>query len=174
MVHDHEMYKQIMEDGNKLNAGTAKNVIPPIAELTGTVRTFSKSVRAEMEERIRRLAENIASGYRCTAQVNYIQQVPIVNNDKTCVSYVSHLVQSLIGSDRLVETLPSMGGEDFTYYLEHIPGCFFWLGSGSLEKTEVYGLLSPHFVVNEDCIPLGVSIFTAFICYRLGGLEIGH
>ncbi|MBO9609874.1 MAG: amidohydrolase [Paenibacillaceae bacterium] len=153
-----------------IHAGTANNVIPPTVKMTGTVRVFSEQVRSQMPQRIRRLTEHIATGYRCTAQVHYIEQVPATINEEACESAVRQSIRPIIGEDNIVNTVPSTGGEDFALYLKQVPGCYFWLGSGPQEHADqAYGLHSPRFVVEEACIPLGAKLLAAIGLTRLGG-----
>lgn len=153
-----------------IHAGEADNVIPHRAELTGTVRTFGSREHELIPERIERIVRDIANAYRCKADLRYIRQTPVLINDDACVSYVDSAVDALIGRDRRIEAPPTMAGEDFSLYLQKVPGCFFWLGSGPLVGAEhAYGLHHPKFTLNEDCIPLGASVLAAVALQRLSG-----
>jgi len=155
-----------------IQAGHANNVIPHRAELTGTVRTFAPEVQAAMEERIRRIVEQIAAGYRCKVEIRYITQVPVLVNDADCVQHVENVVEKVIGQNKRLDSEPTLAGEDFSIYLQHVPGCFFWLGSGPLEQAELaYGLHHPQYTLNEACIPLGASLLAAIALDRLGEHE---
>ncbi|MBP1990769.1 M20 metallopeptidase family protein [Paenibacillus eucommiae] len=156
-----------------IQAGTANNIIPQFLDMTGTVRSFSSKVRDGMPDRISRLAEQIAAAYRCKASVTYISQVPSVDNDPACEGYLRQAIQPLIGDDNLIEALPSTGGEDFALFLQKVPGSFFFLGSGPQEGAEkAAGLHSPHFIVDEACIPLGSAIFATLALERLGNKTV--
>ena len=150
-----------------MRAGDANNVIPNHAELLGTVRTFSPEVRQNMSHRLHRIVENIAEAYRCKATVKYKEQVPVLVNDYNCVGYLEAVVDELIGEDKRVQAAPTMAGEDFSIYLNHVPGCFFWLGSGPAASAEMsYGLHHPQFTIEEECLPLGASILAAVAIRR--------
>ena len=151
-----------------IHAGDANNVIPQRAEMTGTVRTFDPRVQRELAERIERLVKGVAEAYRCHAELRVIRQTPVLVNDDNCNRYVEEAVDRLIGADRRVEAPPTLAGEDFSVYLEKVPGCFFWLGSGPAENAEsAYGLHHPRFTLNEECIPLGASVLAAVALSRL-------
>ncbi|MCS7462011.1 M20 family metallopeptidase [Paenibacillus doosanensis] len=143
-------------------AGEANNVIPQYAKLTGTVRTFSSSLQRTMKERIERLAGQIGGAYRCRVQVAYIPHVAVLVNDPRCVYHIEQTADVLIGKERRTAASPTLAGEDFSVYLEHRPGCFFWLGSGPREGAEqAYGLHHPKFAIEENCIPLGAALLAS-------------
>jgi hippurate hydrolase len=152
-----------------IHAGEANNVIPHRAELTGTVRTFSPDVQKTMKERLERLIGQISGAYRCEAHLEYTEQVPVLVNDDRCVYHVERTIDALIGREHRFEAAPTLAGEDFSVYLRHVPGCFFWLGSGPETGAErAYGLHHPQFAVDERCIPLGASLLAAI---ALGGSD---
>ncbi|RKP51393.1 amidohydrolase [Cohnella endophytica] len=151
--------------------GEMNNVIPQRVRLTGTVRTFSPEVQRTIADKIERLVRLIAEGYRCTANVAYIAQVPVLMNDEQCLQAANQSIASLIGSDNLVEAAPTLAGEDFSVYLERIPGSFIWLGSGPKERSAAaYGLHHPKFEIDESCIPLGASVLASIAMDRLSSL----
>jgi amidohydrolase len=151
-----------------IHAGDANNVIPQRAHMTGTVRTFSPKAHGQIPGIIERIVQKTAESYRCRADLKYIRQVPVLVGHDRCVSHVEQTAAALIGEDKCVEAAPTMAGEDFSVYLEHAEGCFFWLGSGPPEGAEQnYGLHHPEFTVNEDCLSLGASILAAAALSRL-------
>ncbi len=153
-----------------IHAGSANNVIPQYVEMTGTIRTFHPRVQAEMPDRVKRIIDQIAAGYRCEAELAYIRQVPVLVNEDAFLEAVNNVIDELIGSERRITAAPTMAGEDFSIYLERVPGCFFWLGSGPKEHAEqAYGLHHPRFTLNEDCIPLGASILASIALNRTRG-----
>jgi amidohydrolase len=155
-----------------IRAGEANNVIPHYAEMTGTIRTFDPKVQALMPERIQRIVKQIAEGYRCRAELNYIHQVPVLVNHDENVRHVDAVIDRLIGPERRMTAAPTMAGEDFSVYLTHVPGCFFWLGSGPDTNAEqAYGLHHPKYELNEACIPLGASLLAAIATQRLSALD---
>ncbi len=152
-----------------IHGGTANNVIPDTVELTGTVRTFSSEARRQMPGRLQRIAEQIAGGYRCDVEMRYISQVPGVVNHDACKENVRRAVELLFDEGHYSEALPTMGGEDFSLYLERVPGCFFWLGSGNADGSGVlHGLHSSKYTVDEACIGYGAALFAALMADRLG------
>lgn len=151
-----------------IQSGEANNVIPHYCKLTGTVRSFNPDIQQELQGRIDRIIRHIAQGYRCTARLEYIRQVPVLVNHTEPVLHVEAVMDSMIGSERRVAAEPTLAGEDFSVYLNQIPGCFFWLGSGPEENAErAYGLHHPKYTLNEACIPLGASLLSEIAVKRL-------
>lgn len=151
-----------------IHAGDANNVIPHRAHLTGTVRTFHSRVQAEMEERIGRVVQRVAEGYRCAAQLRYVRQVPVLSNHEAPVRHVNAAIEDALGTACLTEAAPTLAGEDFSVYLSHIPGCFFWLGSGPKDNADqAYGLHHPKFTLQEACIPTGAALLADIARRRL-------
>ena len=155
-----------------IRAGDANNVIPHRAHLTGTVRTFHPRVQAEMEQRIERIVSRIAEGYRCAAELRYMRQVPVLSNHEEPVRHVNAVIEDMLGAACRTEAAPTLAGEDFSVYLERLPGCFFWLGSGPTEDAgQAYGLHHPKFTLHEACIPLGASLLAEIAVRRLNSLS---
>lgn len=150
-----------------IHSGDANNVIPHEAKLTGTIRTFSPEVQKHMPQRLNRIVGHIAEAYRCKATLDYIEQVPVLINTDDCVSAVDRIVDDLIGSNNRKQAAQTMAGEDFSIYLNTIPGCFFWLGSGPAKAAELaFGLHHPQFAINEECLSLGASLMAAIALCR--------
>ncbi|OPA73515.1 amidohydrolase [Paenibacillus selenitireducens] len=151
-----------------IKSGEANNVIPHYAEMTGTIRTFDAKVQQQMPERIERIVKQIAEAYQCKAKLHYIEQTPVLVNHDECVSHVEQVIDRMIGTERRVVADPTLAGEDFSVYLQHVPGCFFWLGSGpAVDASSAYGLHHPKYELNEECIPLGASLLAAIALQRL-------
>lgn len=161
-------FEPVVVTVGSIHAGDSYNVIPHRAELSGTVRTFSAASQRTMQERLQRIAEQIAAAYRCTAKLTYIEMTSVLVNTDSCVAHVEETVDALIGSSNRIEAAPTLAGEDFSVYLQHVPGCFFWLGSGPQVGAEkAYGLHHPKFDINEECLPLGASLLAAVAYKRL-------
>lgn len=145
-----------------MSAGSTYNVIPDKARLSGTIRTMKADVRTQISERVKALAENIASGYGAKASVN-IRDVfsPLVNHEKQAV-VVTQTAVSIVG-DENVERSPAiaMTSEDFADMLLHVQGAYFFLGQG-----EGAALHNPHYAFNDAIIPLGATMFTRLVLNR--------
>lgn len=152
-----------------IKSGDANNVIPQYATLSGTVRTFNPLIQRSMQERIERIMNNIADSYRCSAQLTYTEQVPVLVNNEQHVVFVNEAIDSAIGAEHRIQAAPTLAGEDFSLYVEKVPGCFFWLGSGPQQDAhKAYGLHHPKFTIDESCLPIGAAVLAEIVKQRLG------
>jgi hippurate hydrolase len=141
----------------EIGAGSAFNIIPETARLGGTVRTFDSDLRERIPERIKELARGVAKGMRGDAELDYRFSYPVTSNDADASKLALGVAGELFGEERAVElTHPSMGAEDFAFFLEKVPGAFIWLGVG-----DVSGLHTPKFSFDEEILPQGAALLTA-------------
>lgn len=136
-----------------IQAGTTFNIIAESAEVTGTVRTFSTAAQALIQQEIQHIAKTTARLYDAEAELVYIKGYPVVVNDARSAEQWANALE---GTVTLQDDHPSMGGEDFAYYLHHRPGAFLFLGCAP--DGEIFPHHSPHFLVNEAALPLGVDV----------------
>lgn len=137
-----------------IKAGHTFNIIAESAEITGTVRTFSEKTQTLIETEIRRIAERTAGLYDAVAEVIYENGYPVViNHDKEAAAWA----EKLRGLVEVESPTPNMGGEDFAYYLQKKPGAFLFLGCAQ-EDGSSPPHHSPHFLINEKALPLGVEV----------------
>src|ERR687897_793318 len=142
----------------EIGAGTAYNIIPETARLGGTVRTLNEHLRRKMPERMEHLARGVAQGMRGDVQFDYEFSYPVTVNDEDAARRALGVAGDLLGEENAIElTNPSMGAEDFAYFLEKIPGAFIWLGVGE----DVSGLHTPTFAFDEEILSLGSALLTA-------------
>ncbi|MDI4646176.1 M20 metallopeptidase family protein [Cohnella hashimotonis] len=159
-----------------IHAGDANNVIPSACRMTGTVRAFDPDVRERLPAGIERIVTRIADSYRCSASLTYIRQTQVLINHPEAARKVAEAIDAVAGPGRRLEAAPTLAGEDFSEYLKHVPGCFFWLGSGPSENAEyAFGLHHPRFELNEACLPLGAALLAGIAARRLeeGPLSAG-
>lgn len=144
----------------KINAGTAFNIIPEVAEMAGTVRTLDPELRRAIPQRIEELARGIARGMRGDAELDYEFAYPVTRNNPEAARLALNVAGELFGTGSTVELKhPSMGGEDFAFFLERVPGAFIWLGVGDEEHTS--GLHTPTFAFDESILAEGSALLTA-------------
>jgi amidohydrolase len=143
----------------RIQAGVTSNIIPENARLEGTFRALSEDVRDSIAAAIRRIAENTASAFRATASVTfgYDHYAPLIN-DPAMADRVRQTVADTLGPEALVELdHPSMGAEDFAFYLEKVPGAIFYLGNYA--PGAPHPIHSPYYIFNDDAIPIGMRVF---------------
>lgn len=134
------------------HAGSAANIIADTAEILGTVRTLSAQVQSQIAEEIQHMASTVAALYGAQAEVSYTPGYPaVINNAEVANLWAS----SLDGAIQLVDHPPIMGGEDFSHYLNRIPGAFLLLGA---RPQQYFPHHSPHFTIDEDALPIGVEL----------------
>ncbi|MDR1048857.1 MAG: amidohydrolase [Synergistaceae bacterium] len=145
----------------KISGGTAGNIIPETVVLEGTVRTLSKDANRRVLDSAKRIAEGTAAALRGSATFEAMPGLLPVTNDDALFDAMQPLFVNLFGAER-VRTLPepSMGGEDFSYFLDHVPGVHFRLGVGR-EGAENYPLHSPDFFADDSGLSLGVAALAA-------------
>ena len=142
----------------EIGAGTAFNIIPEKARLGGTVRTLNPDLRERMPGRIEALARGVAKGMRGDANLDYTFSYPVTVNEEAAADRVLEVAEDLFGAESVLELPnPSMGAEDFAFYLEKVPGALIWLGIGE----EVSGLHTPKFAFDEKVLPRGSALLAA-------------
>jgi hippurate hydrolase len=150
----------------EIGAGTAFNIIPETARLGGTVRTLNEDLRRRMPERIEHIARGVAQGMRGDAEIDYEFSYPVTMNDEGAANRALSVIGDLFGEENKLELPnPSMGAEDFAFFLQKIPGAFIWLGVGQ----DVSGLHTSTFAFDEEILPLGSALLTALALESLSG-----
>jgi hippurate hydrolase len=142
----------------EIGAGTAFNIIPEKARLGGTVRTLNPDLRKSMPGRIEAMARGVAKGMRGDANLDYAFSYPVTVNDEGAADRALSVAADLFGGQSVLELPnPSMGGEDFAFFLEKVPGAFIWLGVGE----DISGLHTPQFAFDEEVLPRGSALLAA-------------
>jgi IAA-amino acid hydrolase len=142
-----------------MKGGDAWNVIPSTMELQGTIRSLTLEGLLKLQNRVKEVAESIAIANRCEAEVTFPgHDYPPTVNDFDCWELGKSVGKEILGEDKVIEMPPIMGGEDFAYYTQKIPGCFAFLGVGNPDIDATYDVHHPMFKVDEEALPLGVAI----------------
>lgn len=143
-----------------IHAGTATNVIPDEAILRGTARTLQPETRRLVRASIERRCQGIARAAGCEALVRYDEGYPATINDPAMTDFVAETARMTLGTNRFfLAERPSMGGEDFAYYLEHVPGCLFMVGLIPEGRDDYPALHSDRFDFNDEAIATGATMF---------------
>ncbi|MCH1524623.1 MAG: amidohydrolase [Candidatus Thalassarchaeaceae archaeon] len=155
-------------------AGNACNVIPSTMELEGTIRSLTLEGILKLQTRVKEVAESIAIANRCKAEVTFPgNDYPPTINDAECWNLGKSAAIEILGDAQVAEMGPIMGGEDFAYYTQEIPGCFSFLGVGNTEIDAIYDVHHPMFKVDEEALPLGVAIHVNSALKALKSLREG-
>ena len=143
-----------------IRSGSAKNVIPASGEAAGTVRMLDAVAWAEAEGLIRELIEQIVAPYGVTAEVDYVRGVPPVVNETRSTRLLGTAVERVLGERGHVYTLQSLGGEDFAWYLESVPGAMGRLGTRT-PGGPTYDLHQGNLRVDEAATAIGAKVLAA-------------
>ncbi|MER9263722.1 MULTISPECIES: M20 aminoacylase family protein [unclassified Mesorhizobium] len=138
-----------------IHGGTASNVIPEHAEITLSVRSFSAEIRDTLEQRIRNIAALVAQAHGATVEIDYERGYPVVINSEGETSFATDVAVELVGQDKVSVCPLIPGSEDFSYFLEHKPGCFLRLGNG--EDSAI--LHSPKYDFNDGNLTVGAALW---------------
>ena len=144
----------------RFQAGSSYNIIPDTAFLQGTVRTLDESTGELIETQMHKLISGLAISMNVQAKLDYQRGYPVVVNDARSTARAVTVLSGI--SDNVEERIePVMAGEDFSYYLNKVPGCFLFMGCGSCGADGRGGLHNACFCLDEDCLPWGVAALAA-------------
>lgn len=146
-----------------MNGGTKENIVCDHVELVGTVRAFHREFRKSMPQRIQEVVENVVKGYNCTADCDYyFGPSPLINDNEELNKISQEAARKILGRDCLVSLTKSMGAEDFSVYMEHIPGVYGYLGIRNKVKGIECIAHHPSFDVDESVLYTGAAIYAQF------------
>ncbi|MBW1658975.1 MAG: amidohydrolase [Deltaproteobacteria bacterium] len=138
------------------HAGTTFNVIPGVAEMCGTTRTFDREVWQSWPERMERIIRGVCESMGADYELKYSQGYPPLVNDEWMTEVVRRCAVDAVGEEKVVEPEPTMGGEDMAFFLEKAKGCFYFLGVG---REGGFPLHNSKFTFNEQVLLTGVEMY---------------
>ena len=146
-----------------IDAGEAVNVIPDSCELSGTVRTFTTEVLDPVERRMKQVAEATCAAFEAGCDFEFVRNYPPTINHAAETEFARSLLGEVVGPENVLDFEPTMGAEDFSYYLQKQPGCYFLIGNGDgTHRDGGHGmgpcmLHNPSYDFNDELIPLGAT-----------------
>ncbi len=144
----------------ELHAGTAHNVIADSAQLTGTVRYFNPIYQGYFGQRMEAVIKGICEAHGATYRLKYWELYPPVVNDPAIADLVRSVAESVVESPLgVVPECQTMGGEDMSFFLQAVPGCYFFLGSANADRGLAYPHHHPRFNFDETALGMGIEIF---------------
>jgi amidohydrolase len=152
-----------------LIAGDAANVIPDTAILRGTLRSFDPEVREHLAEAVERLCVGIGEAMRAEIEYEYRPGYPATINEPAMTQLVMEVAAEVVGAENVIEKAQSMGAEDFSYFLEERPGCFYFVGSVNEEKGLTWGHHHPRFDIDEESMAHGMEVMIRTVLRYLDG-----
>jgi len=157
---------------SSIHGGDVYNVIPTEVKLLGTIRSLTMGGMSFLQQRVREMAEHVAKANRCTADVTFPgHDYPPTRNDGHCWDLAQEIGREFLGADNVIELPPTMGGEDFAYYTEQVPGCFVGLGVRNEAEGAIYSVHHPRFKLDEAALPIGSALHAAFAVRSLAELQ---
>ena len=148
----------------QIHSGSATNVIPDVATLIGTVRTFSLPVLDTIEARMREVAQHTAAAFGAEVEFRFHRNYPPLVNHAKETAFAVEVLQAMVGSDNVnPQVEPTMGAEDFAFMLQNKPGCYVFIGNGEGAHRDSGHGLGPcnlhnaSYDFNDDLLPIGAS-----------------
>jgi len=148
-----------------IHTGEATNVVPESCVLEGTVRTFTSEVLDLIERRMKTVAEATCAAFEAGCEFEFVRNYPPTINHEAETAFVQRVMAEVAGRDNVIEFEPTMGAEDFSYFLQEKPGCYFLIGNGDgAHRHSGHGmgpcmLHNPSYDFNDDLIPLGATLW---------------
>ncbi|OEJ14848.1 peptidase M20 [Brachyspira hampsonii] len=141
-----------------INGGTATNIICDYVEMTGTIRALKEGIMEKVKLRIKKMIKFIANSFDGDAE--FIETVYFASlvNWKEASNIVRENASKLLGENKVLELSPSLGSEDFSFFVQNKPGAFFYLGARNEKKGIVYKAHNGLFDVDENCIEIGLML----------------
>jgi amidohydrolase len=148
-----------------IHTGEATNVVPVTCEIQGTVRTFTNEVLDLIEKRMQEIAEHTCAAFGATCAFEFHRNYPPTINHPAETAFLQQVAGDMVGAENVLDFEPTMGAEDFSYFLQAKPGCYFVVGNGDGAHREGgHGLgpcmlHNPSYDFNDDLIPLGATLW---------------
>lgn len=141
------------------HAGAAGNVLPEEAVFTGILRTMGGEARQRVKEDLRSIVSGIAAGMDVAAEIEIFESYPGCRNDPDVTDLLRRSAGKILGPENVLELAePSLGTDDFGYFSDAVPGCYYYVGVGNEAKGFTYPNHNPHFAVDPDALPLAAAI----------------
>ena len=151
-----------------INGGHQFNAIPEKVTMTGTVRTLSEDTRERIFKRMEEIIMHISAMHNGRYAFDRKKGYPALVNHENMVEFVMDVCKGFLGDENVILLdKPTMGGEDFAYFLQKIPGAIFWLGCGNKEKGITEMLHNSNFMMDEDALILGTAIHVNLVYHYL-------
>lgn len=155
-----------------LTAGTVSNIIPGEAVMEGTVRTQNPETRIQVSEYLKQLAVGTAYAMGAEAEVEYDFGYPPTMNDPKVIEWISEAVTEILGPEHLLQVpVSSMGSEDFSFYLEKVPGALFRIGTYDETPESKWALHNPAIIFNEQAILTGIAGMISSV-FKISGSDM--
>ncbi|UOQ91550.1 amidohydrolase [Halobacillus shinanisalinarum] len=143
----------------KFHSGTADNVIPDTALLSGSIRSLNPELRQQIPSLIERIVKGVTEAHNASFEVDYHFGYGSVVNDNRVREVIEETIIDVWGEDTLLKPSSLMTGEDFSAFTDEIPGCFIFVGAGNENKGIIHPHHHPRFSIDEDALEIGLELF---------------
>jgi hippurate hydrolase len=155
----------------QIHAGTKNNIISPVAEINGTIRTFSDQTRKQVHDHLRRVAEKVAEAHGATAEPEILHGYPVTSNQHEFAAFALDAARSSLGHERVIPLQdPVMAAEDFSYVINEVPGAMMFLGGTPHDRDPRTAPANHSNLVtfDEDAMATGVEMYAQVALRHLG------
>lgn len=147
----------------QFNGGKMYNIICDHVEMVGTIRTYSRELRSQLQAELSRIVENTAAAYDCSAEIEVRHMLPaVINEDEELNSLAKAAAIKLYGEEGITDMPSLMGSEDYALLMEKVPGFFAFIGAKNEEKGIIYSNHHGKFTVDEDALVRGSALAAQF------------
>ncbi|GAA4578773.1 M20 family metallopeptidase [Planotetraspora phitsanulokensis] len=155
----------------QITAGSAFNTIPDVGTAQGTIRSLDENAWHQAPDLVKALLDSVAGAYGVDAELNYKRGTPPTVNEGTSIQMLHDAIDQILGEGAAVPTPQSLGGEDFSWYVESVPGALARLGTRSPGAIDEVDIHRPQFDVDERAIGYGLKVMAATALTALWGAE---
>ncbi|MBM7585731.1 amidohydrolase [Bacillus pakistanensis] len=155
----------------RIDGGYRYNVVADKVILEGTVRTFKKEVKNMVKERFSSIVEGVEKSFTAKIEFDYLDGYPATVNTPKWAEQVKESAHKILGEDSTPIVSPSLGGEDFSRFLQQYPGAFYWLGASVSDTSQQYPLHDSRFKLNEEALIKGVELMVQLAVDTLKKIE---
>lgn len=150
--------REVVVSVTQVRAGSAFNIIPESAWMSGTCRSFDPAVWEALPAQFERIVNGVAGAFGCRAEVRFERHNRTTINDPAMTRLARAAAAEVVGEAAIEEGGRTMGGEDFSAFLARVPGCFIAIGSRNASKGLTFGHHHPRFDVDEGCLEIGAEV----------------
>lgn len=163
-------HESVVVSVTQIHSGSATNVIPDEATLIGTVRGFTHEMIDLVESRMKTIAEHVAAAFDAQVDFEFKRNYPPLVNHAKETAFAADVMRAVVGDDKVnTQVEPTMGAEDFAFFLQAKPGCYMFIGNGDGEHREMghglgpCNLHNPSYDFNDDLLPIGATYWVRLV-----------
>lgn len=147
-----------------IQGGQRSNIVAEEVVMTGTVRTYDAALQDEVIRLMHRILKGVTEAHGASYELDYRKGYPSIQNNAELIAATLPAIRRLLGPENVLEVIPGMGGEDFSYFAQVSPGFYFRLGVADPDQGITGELHTPAFEVDEACLKTGVAVMAAAVC----------